>query len=239
MRCGARARAHVLSESLSRPLFVRLRFSQGVTYCGSSKASSLTMNNVPYHDEVRRTQRGGRGGKADDGRFSSPAGHVGVLRQSQSGFPARFGPTVSFQPVFTQGGSPARFDPWLPPSCLAVARCWALCKSWPTVSTSMSWCRSTSTPTLSLQPTPRFDAASPERGTERGEHWRLCWVAQWGPLTPGWPSSALRWCHSAHFSRPPPFFSAAHQRPLAHVDRLRALPGARGLRQALYRHGLH
>lgn len=25
---------------------------QGVTYCGDSKASSLTMENVPWHDEV-------------------------------------------------------------------------------------------------------------------------------------------------------------------------------------------
>lgn len=31
---------------------------QGVTYCGSSKASSLTINNVPYHDEVSRGDKG-------------------------------------------------------------------------------------------------------------------------------------------------------------------------------------
>lgn len=27
---------------------------QGVTYCGSSDASSLTMKNVPYHHEVKQ-----------------------------------------------------------------------------------------------------------------------------------------------------------------------------------------
>lgn len=27
-------------------------FFQGVTYCGESKASSLTMSNVPWHEEV-------------------------------------------------------------------------------------------------------------------------------------------------------------------------------------------
>lgn len=33
--------------------FKLLTLSQGVTYCGSSKASPLTMQNVPWHDEVR------------------------------------------------------------------------------------------------------------------------------------------------------------------------------------------
>ena len=27
-------------------------FKQGVTFCGTSKASTLTMQNVPWHDEV-------------------------------------------------------------------------------------------------------------------------------------------------------------------------------------------
>lgn len=33
--------------------FLRMTlFCQGVTYCGDSKASSLTMSNVPWHEEV-------------------------------------------------------------------------------------------------------------------------------------------------------------------------------------------
>ncbi|EGD80434.1 TYW1B protein [Salpingoeca rosetta] len=35
--------------TLGQPDFIEVK---GVTYCGSSKASSLTMSNVPYHDEV-------------------------------------------------------------------------------------------------------------------------------------------------------------------------------------------
>eukprot|EP00730_Choanoeca_flexa_P016974 TRINITY_DN8112_c0_g1_i1.p1 TRINITY_DN8112_c0_g1~~TRINITY_DN8112_c0_g1_i1.p1 ORF type:complete len:750 (+),score=171.27 TRINITY_DN8112_c0_g1_i1:269-2251(+) len=35
--------------SIGKPDFIEVK---GVTYCGSSKASSLTMNNVPYHEEV-------------------------------------------------------------------------------------------------------------------------------------------------------------------------------------------
>ena len=33
-------------------MFVCLFYHQGVTYCGESKASSLTMQNVPWHEEV-------------------------------------------------------------------------------------------------------------------------------------------------------------------------------------------
>eukprot|EP00045_Choanoeca_perplexa_P005760 m.48322 g.48322 ORF g.48322 m.48322 type:complete len:760 (-) comp13278_c0_seq1:54-2333(-) len=35
--------------SIGKPDFIEVK---GVTYCGSSKASSLTMDNVPYHEEV-------------------------------------------------------------------------------------------------------------------------------------------------------------------------------------------
>ena len=35
--------------SLGRPSFIEIK---GVTFCGDSKASSLTMQNVPWHEEV-------------------------------------------------------------------------------------------------------------------------------------------------------------------------------------------
>lgn len=35
--------------ALGAPDFVEIK---GVTYCGSSGASSLTMQNVPYHEDV-------------------------------------------------------------------------------------------------------------------------------------------------------------------------------------------
>ena len=34
---------------LGRPDFIEIK---GVTFCGSSKASTLTMENVPWHEEV-------------------------------------------------------------------------------------------------------------------------------------------------------------------------------------------
>merc|ERR1739842_39879 len=37
--------------SLGKPDFIEIK---GVTFCGSSKASSLTMENVPWHSEVVR-----------------------------------------------------------------------------------------------------------------------------------------------------------------------------------------
>ena len=40
---------YVKLVDLGKPDFIEVK---GVTYCGSSKASSLTMSNVPYHDEV-------------------------------------------------------------------------------------------------------------------------------------------------------------------------------------------
>ena len=36
---------------IGKPDFIEVK---GVTYCGTSKASTLTMDNVPYHEEVRR-----------------------------------------------------------------------------------------------------------------------------------------------------------------------------------------
>jgi tRNA wybutosine-synthesizing protein 1 len=35
---------------IGKPDFIEVK---GVTYCGTSKASTLTMDNVPYHEEVR------------------------------------------------------------------------------------------------------------------------------------------------------------------------------------------
>lgn len=41
---------HLLVKKLFRLLMKN--FSQGVTYCGESKASTLTMENIPWHKEV-------------------------------------------------------------------------------------------------------------------------------------------------------------------------------------------
>ncbi|CAI7774193.1 unnamed protein product [Closterium sp. NIES-53] len=59
---------------LGQPDFIEIK---GVTYCGSTGASSLTMQNVPYHEDVRRfaAELGAAAGEAGAGEYELACEH--------------------------------------------------------------------------------------------------------------------------------------------------------------------